>query len=185
MRGRWALAIAAAVLLSAGVTVVIHAQSQAQSCALAAPRPELPPELRALGDFGQAYPAGDSEALRDAAQRVAAAADPGLARALALAPVREEARSPEVYTTLVVPLRRPSEAVSSGLVAFRLDCAGRPYYWRLHRPAPSAPVPWNFPVVDATQAASQLGEARPMLVTTGDPFNPEWEAGGRRIPATP
>ncbi len=58
LRGRLvALAVVLAVLLAAGIAVLVR--SRTPDCTVVAPRPSLPPALRALGDFDQSYDASN------------------------------------------------------------------------------------------------------------------------------
>lgn len=183
---RIALAIIAAVAVVAVGTVLVVAgvRSGSTGCSLAAPAPDLPPELRALGDFGQAYPAGDAAAVSEAATRIAGTVDRELLGATAATPVLEHAPDAAHHDAYVVPLVAPQPGAAGtrvvGLVVFLDDCAGRHYYdsYRdlLSGHDPQS-LPQAYPSVDAAAASARLG-GDVQLSYASDPARPVWRAGG-------
>src|ERR1700680_4081797 len=114
-------------VLVPGAVVAVLLRSRTADCGVVAPRPSLAPVLRALGDFGQSYDAGNVAALEDAAGRAAGALHPDLIGSTAAAPVAVAAALPGAPDALVVPLRShmPSPTgppALAGLVVFLRDC---------------------------------------------------------------
>src|SRR3982074_3837737 len=122
LRGRLVGLIVIAVLLL-GAVVAVLLSSRTADCGVVTPRPSLAPVLRALGDFGQSYDAGNVAALEDAAGRAAGALHPDLIGSTAEAPVGVAAAQSGSPDALVVPLRSHTPSPTgppalAGLVVF-------------------------------------------------------------------
>jgi hypothetical protein len=181
-----ALSIVAVLVGATGLVVLVG--SRTPNCTVAAPRPSLPAELRALGDFDQSYDVSNAPAIQDAAARAAAALHSDLIGATALPPVLEAAAQATFPDAVVVPLRSPlsSGAPLDGLVVFLRDCQGAAYFATVEDDATVQPPLQQFPPVSQDEAAAQLGGAAPRLVYTTDPLHPRWTVGsapGRWMPA--
>ena len=178
LRGRL-VALAVIVVVFSGGVVVALLRSRTADCTVAAPRPVLPPALRALGDFEQSYDAGNLAALEDAAGRAAAALHPDLIGTTTETPVAVAAADGGSPDALVVPLR--SHTVSptgppplSGLVVFLRDCQGNAYFATVEDDALTQPPLLQFPPVGREQAAAQLGSAALRLDYVSSPLTPQW-----------
>jgi hypothetical protein len=190
LRGRMVALGVTVVLLLAGATVLLVA-SRTPDCGVAAPRPLLPPALRALGDFDQAYDAGNAPILEDAAVRAAGALHPDLIGTIADPPVAVAARQPGSPDAMVLALRaHPATAQASaqlaGLVVFLRDCRGGAYFATVEDDAAAQPGLVEFPPVTKEQAAAQLGAGALRLVYEGSPLEPLWVTTGppeRSLPA--
>ncbi|TMC49493.1 MAG: hypothetical protein E6J14_08325 [Chloroflexi bacterium] len=180
-----------AVIAAAVALAVAAGRSAGSPCALAPPRPQVVPQLLALGDFDQPYDASQPRTLEDAAQRVAAALAPDLVGTAAADPVAVAALSSRNHDAIVVPLTEGRPSRVAALVSFLRDCSGHAYYSQLddllHDPATASAVPVSFPSLSAADAAQSLGSASPQLAYASSPFRPVWRApgGGRTIPAFP
>lgn len=178
LRGRLiALAVAVALLFTGGIVVLVR--SRTPGCTVAAPRPSLPPELRALGDFDQAYDPTNVPALQDAASRAASALHSDLIGATPEAPVSVAAARPADQAALVVPLRSPVASAQgfaplAGLVVFLLDCQGGAYFATVEDDATAQPPLAAFPPVSRTQAEGRLGSTALRLEYTASPLQPQW-----------
>ncbi|MGH7722882.1 MAG: hypothetical protein ACRENL_08660 [Candidatus Dormibacteria bacterium] len=178
LRGRLvALAVMVAVLL--GVTVTFLLSSRTAGCAVLAPRPSLPPALRALGDFEQSYDPANVAALEDAASRAAAVLHPDLIGATAEVPVPVEAAQAGLPNALVVPLRSHVAAPGgspplAGLVTFLQDCQGNAYFATVEDDATTVPPLIHFPPVSREQAMARLGSVGLRLDYLSSPLTPEW-----------
>lgn len=180
LRGRLvALAMTVSVLLAG--TVLVLVRSRTADCTVSAPRPSLPPALRALGDFDQAYDSSDFPGIEDAAGRAAGALDGDLIGATPETPVAVSAADGTSPDALVVPLR--SHAVSeqgtaavAGLVVFLLDCQGGAYFANVEDDATLQPPLLAFPPVSRQRAATTLGVAAVRLVYATSPLHPTWVA---------
>lgn len=171
------LAAAGAVLVAGGLALLAHTQQS--GCAVPAPRPSLTAQMRALGDFDQAYDAGNAAAIEDAAQRAATALHADLIGAVPEAPVTVIAASSGAPAALVVPLRSQAPAAAgpaplAGLVVFLRDCQGNAYFSAVEDDVTRQPPVLRFPGVDATDAAAQLGAGEVRLAYTDDPLRPQW-----------
>lgn len=190
LRGRLlAIAVVVAVVLAAGITVLVR--SRTPGCAVVAPRPSLPAALRALGDFDQAYDVSNVAAVEDAATCAAAALHGDLIGATAEAPVAISAAQPTSPDAVVVPLRSHSVAASgpaplAGLVVFLRDCQANAYFGTVEDDASAQPPLLAFPQVGRDQAASLLGTAAVRLEYTSSPAQPQWvtlDGRGRTLAA--
>lgn len=176
LRGRLvALAVVVALLFAAGILVLVR--SRTPDCTVVAPRPSLTPALRALGDFDQAYDAGDVAALDDAATRAAGTLYGDLVGTTAETPVAVAAANAGSPNALVVPLRSHVAASGppplAGLVVFLRDCQGNAYFDTVEDDATAQPVLFQFPSVGRDQAAAQLGPAL-SLEYVASPLHPQW-----------
>jgi hypothetical protein len=189
VRARWiALVGVAAILAATGIVVLVG--SRTPDCTVAAPRPSLPAQLRALGDFQQSYDVGNAPAIEDAAVRAAAALHPDLIGSAPQPPVLEAATQAGSPDAVVVPLRAssssPGSAPLAGLVVFLRDCQGAAYFATVEDDATAQPPLQQFPPVGQGQAAAQLDGVVPRLVYTSDPLQPRWatnSAPPRMLPA--
>ena len=177
LRGR----LIAVVTLGAvvfGLGIVILVRSRTADCTVAAPRPVLPPALRALGDFEQSYDAGNLAALEDAAGRAAAALHGDLIGTTAEMPVAITAATPASPDALVVPLRSHLNVSGSlplvGLVVFLRDCQGNAYFDLVEDDASTRPALTAFPPVSREQAGAQLGSSGLRLEYATSPLRPRW-----------
>jgi hypothetical protein len=185
--------VALALVLALAVAAVLLAlvRSQSPGCAVSAPRPSLPDQLRALGEFDQSYDPANPVALGDAAQRAAAALHPDLIGAVAETPVAVSAMSALSPAALVVPLRSAAPAAVgvrplAGLVVFLRDCQGNAYFAAVEDDLSRQPPLAAFPAVDRDRAVAQLGTTAIGLAYARDPLQPEWlttTAPSRSLPA--
>ncbi|MBJ7595767.1 MAG: hypothetical protein JF886_13085 [Candidatus Dormibacteraeota bacterium] len=177
LRGRL-IAVAALVAVLLGSGIVILVRSRTPDCTVVAPRPALAPELRALGDFDQAYDAGNVAALEDAAVRAASALHGDLIGTTPEAPVAVAAAARGSPDALVVPLRSHLAGSGppplAGLVVFLRDCQGRAYFDTVEDDASTQPALATFPPVTREQAAAQLGSAGLRLEYATSPLRPQW-----------
>ncbi len=182
----------AAVLLACLLTVaVLAARSRAEGgCPVAAPVPDLPAQLRALGDFDQPYDATMPHTLEEAALKAASALHPDLAAATSLgAPVEIAALDPSRHDAIVFPLGTnpgPNGAPRSiaGLAVFLRSCGDQAYFSTVDDLAAAPPA--AFPGVTRDRAARQLGPgAQPELVYATTPLQPSWRdrRTGASVPA--
>ncbi len=184
-----ALAGIVAILLATGVVVLVG--SRTPDCTVVAPRPSLPAQLRALGDFDQSYDVGNAPAIEDAAARAAAALHPDLIGTAPQPPVLEAAAQAGSPDAVVVPLRAPQSSPAAGtplagLVVFLRDCQGAAYFATVEDDASAQPPLHQFPAVSQDQATAQLGGVVPKLVYTADPLHPRWATSStppRSLPA--
>ena len=177
LRGRLvAGAAVVAVVLASGIVILVR--SRTPGCTVAAPRPSLAPALRALGDFDQAYDAGNAAALEDAAVRAASALHGDLIGTTPEAPLAIAAAGSGSPDALVVPLRshRTGSGVPplAGLVVFLRDCQGSAYFSAVEDDTATQPALSGFPPVSGAQAAAQLGSAGLRLEYTTSPLQPRW-----------
>ena len=177
LRGRLiALAVVVVLLFTAGIVVLVR--SRTPGCTVVAPRPSLAPVLRALGDFDQAYDAGNVAALEDAAARAAGALYGDLIGTTAEAPVAIAAATPGAPDAMVVPLRShvatAGAAPLAGLVVFLRDCQGDAYFDTVEDDASTQPPLLQFPPVGRDQAAASLGAGPIQLDYAGSPLHPRW-----------
>lgn len=190
-----ALALAAVAGLS--VFAVNAARSRGgSSCQVAPPVPQLPAQLRSLGDFDQPLDPRDPRVLQDVASRAAAAlhSDLGGQSLVVGDPVAVSAGAGAAHDAIVVPLgtnvapEGGAPRTVEALVAFLRDCSGHAYYSDVVDLA--AAPPSSFPAVTRQQAATRLGVNDPAslaLVYTDSPFRPDWRdpASGGSIDAQP
>ena len=172
------VALAVAVAVVAAGAIVVLARSANPGCAVAAPRPSLPDQLRSLGDFDQAYDANDVGRLQDVAQRAASALHSDLVGATAEQPVAIAAQAGSGQpAAIVVPLRAPASDAQPpplhGLVVFLRDCAGNAYYASVEDDTTATPPPAAFPAVTSSDAAARLGGPVTLAYAT-DPLHPLW-----------
>lgn len=178
LRGRLiALAVATALLLT-GVMIAL-VRSQSSGCTVAAPRPSLTAQLRALGDFDQAYDPANPAVLDEAAQRAAAVLHPDMIGATAETAVPETATDPGAPSALVVPLRAQPTATHAapplaGLVVFLLDCQGNAYFAAVEDDSTASPPLTAYPPVGRDQAVARLGTSSLHLAYGVDPLHPWW-----------
>lgn len=183
-----ALATVLALLLATAVVVLLG--SRTPGCTVVAPRPALPPALRALGDFDQSYDVSNGPALEDAAARAAAVLHSDLIGALPQPPVPEAAGQANSPDAVVVPLRSPRSTAQAGgalagLVVFLRDCQGAAYFATVEDDATAQPPLQQFPSVGRDQAVALLGGAAPRLVYRTDPLHPLWETAASPPLAVP
>ncbi|MCA1682552.1 MAG: hypothetical protein LC685_00890 [Actinobacteria bacterium] len=189
LRGRLiVIAGAAMLLLIAGAAALVR--SRPPSCGLAAPVPDLPPRLQALGDFDRPYDTGDERTLEEAAGRVASALHPGLIGTLPDHSVAVAALAGDHHNARVVPLLtaspggRPRDVAA--LVSFLLDCGGRAYYAGVEDLSGQGGAPLTgFPRPGREDAAVALGGGEVRLVYHRTPLRPDWHSArtGAEIPA--
>ncbi|MDQ6847851.1 MAG: hypothetical protein M3019_09790 [Candidatus Dormibacteraeota bacterium] len=177
LRGRLiAVVTLVAVVLASGILILVR--SRTPDCTVAAPRPSLAPALRALGDFGQAYDAGNAAALEDAAVRAASALHGDLIGTTPEAPAPIAADARGAPDALVVPLRSHLTGTGlpplAGLVVFLRDCQGGAYFDTVEDDASTQPGLTAFPPVTREQAAAQLGSAGLRLEYAASPLRPQW-----------
>lgn len=179
VRGRLvALAVVITVAVAGFIAVLLSTRTA--NCTVVVQRPSLPPALRALGDFDQAYDASQPEALKDAAERAAAAEYPDLIGSTpeTPVPVAGTGTSPSV---LVVPLRQASTGSGTpplaGLVVFARDCQGGAYFQGVEDDVVARPPLTSFPPVSRAAAAARLGTDSLTLEYTSSPLQPVWVAG--------
>jgi hypothetical protein len=182
LRGRLiGLTVIAVLVLSAVVAVLLS--SRTADCGVVAPRPSLAPVLRALGDFGQSYDAGNVAALEDAAGRAAGAVHPDLIGSTAEAPVAIAAARSGSPDALVVPLRSHTPSPTgppalAGLVVFLRDCQGNAYFSSVEDDTGAQPPLLMFPPVTREEAVARLASAAVRLDYVGSPVNPQWQTVG-------
>jgi hypothetical protein len=180
---RRAIAIAAVVVVAffavTLVTLTHVISSGDQGCAIPAPAPNLPAQLRAIGGFDQSFDANNPEALAEVAADAAGAVDPDLDGTTQLAPVAVAAVSSGQPGALVVPLEAQQTTGTgtrvAGLVSFFVGCGGRAYFGAVaDLSAIGSGTTVTFPTVSPADAGAALGTATPQLVYTTSPFTPEW-----------
>jgi hypothetical protein len=182
LRGRLiGLSVVAVLLFGAVVAVLLS--SRTADCGVVAPRPSLAPVLRALGDFGQSYDAGNVAALEDAAGRAAGALHPDLIGSTAEAPVAVAAAQSGSPDALVVPLRSHTPSPTgppalAGLVVFLRDCQGNAYFSSVEDDSGAQPPLLAFPPVTREQAAVRLAPAVLRLDYVVSPLSPRWQTVG-------
>lgn len=185
------LGLAAAVLGCLVVVAVLAARSRTEGGCGAAPQlPDLPAQLRALGDFDQPYDATMRRALGDAALKAASALHPDLAAATSLGdPVDIAALGPAQHGAIVFPLGTnpgPNGAPRSiaGLAVFLRACGDQAYFSTIDDL--SAAPPAAFPALSRDGAARLLGTPQPELVYQTTPLQPRWRnpGTGASVPAT-
>jgi hypothetical protein len=183
-------ALAAALLGCLVIVSVLAARSRTAGCSAAPPLPDLPAQLRSLGDFDQPYDAGMRRTLEDAALKAASALHPDLAAATSLGePVEIAALDPARHDAIVFPLGTnpgPSGVPRSivGLAVFLRACGDQAYYSTVDDLA-AAPPP-AFPAVSRDRAARMLGTSDPQLVYASTPLQPRWQdrRTGASVPAS-
>jgi hypothetical protein len=191
---RRAIALAAVVVAAffavTLLTLTHIVTSGNQGCAIPAPLPDLPAQLRALGGFDQSFDAGDAQQLAQVAANAAAAVDPDLDGTIPLPPVAVRALDGGQPEALMIPLQARQTSGTgmrvAGLVSFFVGCGGRAYFGSVvDLSSGGAGAGRTFPVVDAASAAGELGTSTPQLVYTTSPFMPEWRdaQSGATIPA--
>ena len=180
---RRAIAIAAVVVVAFFAVTLItltHVISSGKGgCAIPAPVPNLPAQLRSLGGFDQSFDANNPEALAEVAANAAGAVDPDLDGTTQLAPVAVAALAAGRPGALVVPLvARQITGTGTrvaGLVSFFVGCGGRAYFGAVaDLSAVGSGTTLAFPTLSQAGAAAQLGTPAPQLVYTTSPFTPEW-----------
>ncbi|HUZ69407.1 MAG TPA: hypothetical protein VMU65_06810 [Candidatus Saccharimonadales bacterium] len=180
---RRAIAIGAMVVVAFFAVTLItltHVISSGQGgCAIPAPAPNLPAQLRSLGGFDQSFDANNPEALAEVAATAAGAVDPDLDGTTQLAPVAVAALAAGQPGALVVPLEEQQTngtgARVAGLVSFFVGCGGRAYFGSVvDLSAVGSGTTLTFPTISRAEAAAQLGTTAPQLVYTTSPFTPEW-----------
>jgi hypothetical protein len=165
-----------------GVTLITltHVISSGQGgCAIPAPAPNLPAQLRALGGFDQSFDANNPEALAEVAANAAGAVAPDLDVTTQLAPVAVAALAPGQPGALVVPLEaQQTTGIGmrvAGLVSFFVGCGSRAYFGSVvDLSAVGSGSTLAFPAISRANAGAQLGTSTPQLVYTTSPFTPEW-----------
>ncbi|MBJ7609491.1 MAG: hypothetical protein JF887_08695 [Candidatus Dormibacteraeota bacterium] len=177
LRGRLT-ALAVGVVLLSSTALVVLVRSHTPGCTVLAPRPSLPPQLRAVGDFDQTYDVSNSPALEDAAGRAASSLHGDLIGAVPEQPIRVAATEATSSDAVVVPLRGHTTAQGvtplAGLVVFLQDCQGNAYFASVEDDASAQQAPSQFPTVSQGQASARLGTAAIRLVYVSDPLRPEW-----------
>jgi hypothetical protein len=182
LRGRL-ITVGVVAILVLGALVAVLLSSRTVDCGVVAPRPSLAPVLRALGDFGQSYDAGNVAALEDAAGRAAGALHPDLIGSTAEAPVAVASAQPGSPDAIVVPLRSHTPSPTgppalAGLVVFLRDCQGNAYFSSVEDDSGAQPPLLMFPPVTRDQAAARLASAALMLDYVGSPLSPQWQTLG-------
>ena len=171
-----ALGVALAVLLAAGIVTLVTTRTP--QCGVVAPRPSLPSQLRALGDFDQGYDAGNTPLLQDAAARAAGALHPNLIGTTPETPVPVRAARSTEPDAVVVPLRaQPSSTAAAplaALVVFLRDCAGTAFYSAVEDDSSASPPVQQFPAVTRDQAVAALGDPGVSLAYANSPLQPVW-----------
>jgi hypothetical protein len=179
LRGRLiTLSVIAVLVLGAVVAALLS--SRTADCGVEAPRPSLAPVLRALGDFGQSYDAGNISALEDAAGRAAGALHPDLIGSIAENPVAVAAAQSGMPDALVVPLRSHTPSPTgppplAGLVVFLRDCQGNAYFSTVEDDSGAQPPLLMFPPVTREQAATRLASGALRLDYLTTPLSPQWQ----------
>ena len=192
--GRRAITVTAVVIAAffavTLLTLTRVVTSGNQGCAIPAPRPDLPAQLRALGGFDQSFDAGDAFQLAQVGSNAAAVVDPDLDGTTPLAPVAVRALAGGEPEALVIPLEARQTGGAgmrvAGLVSFLVGCGGRAYFGSVADLASGGNGAGpTFPAVDAARASLELGTSTPQLVYTTSPFTPEWRntQSGATIPA--
>jgi hypothetical protein len=180
---RRAIAIAAVIVVAFfAVTLVTltHVISSGDTgCAIPAPVPNLPAQLRSIGGFDQSFDANNPEALAEVAADAAGAVDPDLDGTTQLAPVAVAALHSGQPGALVVPLEAQQTTGTgtrvAGLVSFFVGCGSRAYFGSVaDLSAIGSGTTLTFPTVSEATAGSALGTSSPQLVYTTSPFTPEW-----------
>jgi hypothetical protein len=180
---RRAIAFAAVVVVAFFAVTLItltHVISSGnQGCAIAAPAPNLPAQLRSLGGFDQSFDANNPEALAEVAANAAGAVDPDLDGTTQLAPVTVDALDAGQPGALIVPLEAQQTNGTgtrvAGLVSFFVGCGGRAYFGSVtDLSAVGSGTTRTFPTISQADAAAELGTSDPQLVYTTSPFTPEW-----------
>jgi hypothetical protein len=184
------IALAGVVTLVLATGIVLVVGSRTPVCTVAAPRPSLSAQLRALGDFDQSYDVSNVPAIEDAAERAAAALHPDLIGTAPGPPVLEAATQAGSPDAVVVPLRAPVSSPPAapslaGLVVFLRDCQGAAYFATVEDDATNQPRLPQFPPVSQDQAAAHLGEVAPRLVYTSDPLRPSWATSSAQLRSLP
>ena len=159
-------------------------------CSIAAPLPDLPAQLRALGGFDQSFDAGNQTELAQVASNAAGAVDPDLDGTSPLEPVAISALTSGQPASVVVPLEAQQTAGTrvhiAGLVSFFVGCGGRAYFGSVaDLSSVGSGTTLTFPAVSESSAAGTLGTSTPQLVYATSPFTPEWRnaQSGMTIPA--
>jgi len=177
-------ALVAALLVALVVVAVLAFRSRTAGCSGAPPLPDLPAQLRSLGDFDQPYDTTMPGTLEEAAVKAASALHPDLAAAISLgAPVEIAAVDPGRHAAIVFPLGAGGGAVE-GLAVFLRACGDEAYYSTVADLAAAPPA--SFPAVPRDRAARVLGTSSPELVYTDTPLQPRWRdpRTGASVPAT-
>jgi hypothetical protein len=182
LRGRL-ITVSVIAVLVLGAVVAVLLSSRTADCGVVAPRPSLAPVLRALGDFGQSYDAGNVAALEDAAGRAAGALHPDLIGSTAESPVAVAAAQSGSPDALVVPLRSHTPSPTgppalAGLVVFLRDCQGNAYFSSVEDDSGAQPPLLMFPPVTRGQAVARLASAALRLDYVGSPLRPQWQTLG-------
>ena len=185
-------ALAAALLACLVVVAVAAVRSRQEGgCASPAPLPQLPAQLRSLGNFDQPYDATQPRSLQDAALEAAAALHPNLAAATSLgAPLEIAAVDPSRPAAIVFPLGTNPGANGlprsiAALAVFLRSCGDQAYFSTVDDLSPSPPA--AFPGVSQDRAERLLGVTTPPdLVYTASPLQPRWQdrRTGASVPAT-
>ena len=180
---RRAIAIAAVVVVAffavTLVTLTHVISSGDHGCAIPAPVPNLPAQLRSLGGFDQSFDANNPEALAEVAAGAAGAVDPDLDGTTQLAPVAVAALNSRQPGALVVPLEAQQTNGTgtrvAGLVSFFVGCGSLAYFGSVpDLSAVGSGTTLTFPTVSQADAGAALGTTTPQLVYTTSPFTPEW-----------
>jgi len=180
---RRAIALAAAaVVVFFGVTLFTLTRivsGGSPGCAIAAPVPNLPAPLRALGGFDQSFDANSATELAEVASSAAGAVSPNLNGTTPLPPVSESGAARNQAAAIVIPLIAQQVTGGpprvDGLVSFFVGCGGRAYFGSVDDISSLGPqAPTTFPAVTAASAGTTLGTSNPQLVYTRTPFSPEW-----------
>jgi hypothetical protein len=177
-------ALGLALLLGLVTVAVLAVRSRTAGCSGAPPLPDLPAQLRSLGDFDQPYDVTMPRNLEDAALQAASALHPDLAAATSLGtPVEISATVPGRHDAIVFPLGAGGGGVE-GLAVFLRACGDEAYYSTVADLA--AAPPRSFPAVSRDRAARMLGTADPQLVYTESPIQPLWRnpTTGASVPAS-
>ena len=180
---RRAIAIAAVVVVAffavTLITLTHIVSSGDQGCAIPAPAPNLPAQLRSIGGFDQSFDASNPEALAEVAANAAGAVDPDLDGTTQLAPVAVAALNSHQPGALVVPLEAQQTTGTgtrvAGLVSFFVGCGDRAYFGSVaDLSAIGSGTTLTFPTVSAADAGAALDTTTPQLIYTTSPFTPDW-----------
>lgn len=180
-----------AVLLACLIAVAVLAvRSRTGGCEGAPPLPNLPAQLRSLGDFDQPYDATVPQSLSAAALQAASALHPDLAAATSVGrPLEITAVAPGHHDAIVFPLgTQPGAgggtAVVEGIAVFLRACGDQAYFSTVDDLAAAPPA--AFPAVSRDRAMHLLGIDDPELVYTTTPLQPRWQdpRTGTSVPAT-
>jgi hypothetical protein len=159
-------------------------------CAIPAPLPNLPAQLRALGGFDQSFDANNPQALAEVASNAAGAVNADLNGTTPLEPVMVDALASDQPAAVVVPLEAQQGAGTgthiAGLVSFFVGCGGRAYFGSVADiSSGGSETTLTFPAVSESAAAGTLGTSTPQLVYATTPFKPEWRnaQSGMTVPA--